>query len=93
MARHPKDDAFSALADPTRRRLLELLGPSERSVSVLAASFRVTSSAISQHLRVLRDAGLVRARAAGRSRLYRVEPARLREISAWAARLGRGPRS
>jgi DNA-binding transcriptional ArsR family regulator len=93
MARHPTDDVFSALADPTRRRLLELLGRSERPVSALAASFRVTRSAISQHLRVLRDAGLVHARVAGRSRLYRVEPARLREISAWAARLGRKPKA
>jgi DNA-binding transcriptional ArsR family regulator len=93
MTRPPGDDVFSALADATRRRILELLGQSERPVSALTASFRVTQSAISQHLRILRDARLVRARAAGRSRLYRVDPERLREVSAWAARLAaRKPR-
>jgi DNA-binding transcriptional ArsR family regulator len=93
MTRHPNDDAFEALADPTRRRILELLGQSELPVAALAGSFRITQSAISQHLRILRDAGLVRVRPSGRSRLYRVGPARLREVSSWVARVGGRKRS
>jgi DNA-binding transcriptional ArsR family regulator len=83
----PHDEVFSALSDPTRRRILELLGASERPVSALTASFRFTQSAISQHLRILREAGLVRVRVSGRSRVYRLEPARLHELAAWTARL------
>ena len=85
-------DAFSAAAEPTRRRILQQLASGPLSVTDLAEQFPVTRSAISQHLLVLSDAGLVVARKAGRQRFYSVVPggiARLRaEIDRfWTAEL------
>lgn len=74
-------DPLSAAAEPTRRRILQLLASGPRSVTELADEFPVTRSAVSQHLLVLSDAGLVTARKEGRQRFYRVVPegvARLR---------------
>jgi DNA-binding transcriptional ArsR family regulator len=79
----PEFDPFVALADPTRRRLLEMLRDGERSVQDLADGFDVTRSAISQHLRVLRDTELVEEQRMGRHRLYRIRAAALREVFAW----------
>jgi DNA-binding transcriptional ArsR family regulator len=83
---HPDNQAsvFHALADPTRRALLVLLATAERPVLEMAAPFRMSQPAISQHLRVLRRAGLVSSRPAGRRRLYRIEAAPLREMLEWA---------
>lgn len=85
-------DALSAAAEPTRRRILQLLASGPLSVTELSEQFPVTRSAISQHLLVLSDAGLVVARKAGRQRFYSVVPggiARLRaEIDRfWTAEL------
>jgi DNA-binding transcriptional ArsR family regulator len=77
---------FRAVADPTRRRILELLRESDLSVSELARPFRMSQPAISQHLKVLRGAGLVRGRRAGRRRLYRVARRPLERVYKWAAR-------
>ncbi len=82
----PTADVFRAVADPTRRGILDLLGSAERSATDLAAPFRMTRPAVSQHLRVLREAGLVRERRAGRQRLYRIEAAPLQAAYAWVAR-------
>ena len=82
-------DVFHAIADPTRRRLLDLLGEGERPVRSLAEPFDITRPAISQHLRILREAGLVSERRVGRERRYRIEPDRLREVSDWVARYER----
>lgn len=68
-------DVFAALADPTRRAILERLGEYPVAVGELAASFPVTRSAVSQHLRVLKDAGLVSSTALGTRRVYAVDPA------------------
>jgi DNA-binding transcriptional ArsR family regulator len=78
-------DVFQAVADPTRRALLGLLRNSERSVSDLLQAFDVSQPAISQHLRVLREAGLVEVRRAGRQRLYRLRAERFASIYNWAA--------
>jgi uncharacterized protein (TIGR03086 family) len=67
-------DLVAVLAEPNRRRLLELLSAGEQPVSQLAAQFGVTRSAISQHLGVLSNAGLVEARQEGRFRFYRLDP-------------------
>jgi DNA-binding transcriptional ArsR family regulator len=75
--------AFKAVADPTRRAMLDLLRDRERSVSDLCDRFDVSQPAISQHLKVLHDAGLVSVRQEGRVRYYRLEPMPLREIAAW----------
>ncbi len=77
---------FAALADPTRRRLLELLAAGERSAGELAAEFDISRPGVSRHLRVLREAGLVQARGVGQRRLYSVDPAPLDEVDAWLAR-------
>jgi len=77
---------FAALADPTRRRLLELLAAGERSAGELAAEFDISRPGVSRHLRVLREAGLVRARSEGQRRLYSVDPGPLDELDAWLAR-------
>lgn len=76
-------DAFPALADPVRRELLGLLRRSPASVGELAARFPISRPAISRHLRVLREAGLVSVREQGRERLYRLEPAPLEQVDAW----------
>jgi DNA-binding transcriptional ArsR family regulator len=75
-------DAFSAAAEPTRRRILQLLASQPRSVTDIAADFPVTRSAISQHLLVLADAGLVSAEKIGRQRMYRVVPSGLQKLQA-----------
>ena len=75
-------DVLSAAAEPSRRRILSLLTSEPRSVSDIAAHFPVTRSAISQHLAVLADAGLVAAEKHGRQRIYRVDAAGMRALRA-----------
>ncbi len=75
-------DPLSAAAEPNRRRILQLLGSGPRSVSALAREFTVTRSAISQHLLVLAEAGLVEAEKVGRTRIYRVLPSGLQRLQA-----------
>lgn len=81
---------FEALGDPVRRRLLELLIPGEQPagalVTALQARVRITQPAVSQHLRVLREAGLVQVRAEGTRRLYAVDDAGTAAARAWLAR-------
>ncbi len=74
---------FGAIADPTRRAILDALHGGERSAGEIAALFPVSRPAISRHLRVLRGAGLVRERRQARSRLYRLDPGPLREVERW----------
>ncbi|HTO52338.1 MAG TPA: metalloregulator ArsR/SmtB family transcription factor [Myxococcota bacterium] len=82
-------EAFAVLADPTRRRIVELLGESERSAGELAGAFEISAPAVSQHLRTLREAGLVRVRVDAQRRIYTLEPAALVEIDHWLARVRR----
>jgi DNA-binding transcriptional ArsR family regulator len=78
-------DVFSAIADPTRRRLLDLLGGGDQSVNSLAGNFEVSVSAISQHLRLLREVGLVTVHRSGRERWYRLDAKPLRRVVDWVA--------
>jgi DNA-binding transcriptional ArsR family regulator len=78
-------DVFRAIADPTRRALLDRLRAGDLAVADLAGPFRMTQPAVSQHLRVLRDAGLVRAEQVGRRRVYRLNPRPLRDVVEWAS--------
>ncbi len=73
-------DIFTALADPTRRSIFESLQPSPKSVSELARSQPVSRPAVSQHLRVLADANLVKAEAIGNSRIYSIKAEGLEEL-------------
>lgn len=75
-------DAFSAAAEPNRRRILQLLASRPRTVSEIAGEFTVTRSAISQHLLLLADAGLVEAEKVGRQRIYRIVPSGLQKLQA-----------
>jgi DNA-binding transcriptional ArsR family regulator len=76
-------DAAAAIADPIRRRVLELVRDRELPAGELAAEFDVSRPAVSRHLRVLREAGLVRERRDGKLRLYRADPAPLAELRDW----------
>ena len=76
---------FEAIADPTRRALLDLLARNELSVNDMVEKYNVTQPAVSHHLRILRDAGLVKNRRAGRQRLYRMHGRPLREVYDWVA--------
>jgi DNA-binding transcriptional ArsR family regulator len=87
MPRSGSDDSvFHAIASPTRRALLDALVLGECSVSDLVASVDVTQSAVSQQLAVLKSAGLVEERAAGRFRHYRLVAEPLTEVEAWISR-------
>jgi DNA-binding transcriptional ArsR family regulator len=74
---------FEVLAEPTRRRILDLLQPGERSVGDLVARLGLSQPGVSKHLRVLRDAGLVAVRRDAQRRWYRVRAEPLAEIDAW----------
>jgi DNA-binding transcriptional ArsR family regulator len=76
---------FEAVAEPTRRAVLDLLSARERPVNELVDHFNVTQPAISHHLRILRQAGLVRFRRQGRQRWYRLQGTPLREVYDWVA--------
>ena len=76
---------FEVLAEPNRRRILDLLLERERAVGELVASLDLSQPAVSKHLRVLREAGLVDARGEAQRRLYRVQPGPLRAIDEWLA--------
>jgi DNA-binding transcriptional ArsR family regulator len=78
-------DPLAALADPVRRELLGLLARGEVAAGDLADRFPVSRPAVSRHLRVLREAGLVTVRAEGRRRLYALDPRPLRELDDWLA--------
>jgi DNA-binding transcriptional ArsR family regulator len=75
-------DAFAAAAEPTRRRILQLLARGPRYAGDIAGNFDVTRSAVSQHLGVLADAGLVSAEQQGRQRLYRIDPSGVSRLQA-----------
>jgi len=75
-------DGWTALADPTRRTIFELVAARPRAVGELAEQLPVTRPAVSQHLKLLKAAGLVRDHAEGTRRIYRVEPAGLVELRA-----------
>lgn len=77
------DHTFAALADPTRRAILASLAKGEKSVTQLAKPFKMSQPAISRHLRVLEDAGLVSTTRQGQSRPRKLEIAPLKEATDW----------
>lgn len=81
----PPSAAFEVLAEPNRRLILDTLRTGDRPVSELVAALRISQPAVSKHLRVLREAGLVEARINAQQRFYRVLPDALREIDDWLA--------
>lgn len=78
-----KADVFHAIADPTRRELLHLLSEQEMPVGAISSRFPITRTAVSKHLKVLSDAGLVQDRKVGRETRYRLNPEPLSELKHW----------
>jgi DNA-binding transcriptional ArsR family regulator len=79
----PKHDVFQAIADPTRRKLLKLLADQELSVSAISRYFPISRTAVSKHLHVLTEAGLVKKHKVGRETRYRFQPEPLIELKRW----------
>jgi DNA-binding transcriptional ArsR family regulator len=80
-----EQDVFGAISHPARRRMLDLLVEADRSVNAIAGHFRMSRPAVSQHLRILLDAGLVTEQRHGRERRYRLVAARLGPVRDWIA--------
>jgi DNA-binding transcriptional ArsR family regulator len=76
-------DALAVLAEPTRRRIVDALRQADSSVGELVGVLGMSQPAVSKHLRVLRDAGVVSARIRAQQRIYRLEPGPFRELDAW----------
>jgi len=76
-------DTFNALADPTRRHIIELLATREQSFGELAERFEMSRPAVSQHLKVLRDANIVASRPDAQRRVYRLNDGALDELDTW----------
>jgi DNA-binding transcriptional ArsR family regulator len=82
-------NALAALSDSTRRQIVELLAERERSAGEIAAEFSVSRPAVSRHLRVLREHGLVQARSERQQRIYSLDPGPLAELDDWLGRYRR----
>lgn len=86
-------NAFDVLGDPVRRRILEILADDSRAsgqiVEIVGQEFGITQSAISQHLKVLREHGFASVEARGRRRIYALDPAPMAEVDRWLARFRR----
>ncbi len=80
-------DRFTALAEPTRRRIVEMLGGGALAAGEITARFSLSAPAISQHLKVLKQAGLVRVEVSGQRRIYRLDPAGFDEFDAWVRKV------
>jgi DNA-binding transcriptional ArsR family regulator len=79
------DAVAHAVADPVRRQILTMLRGAAMPAGAIAAAFEISRPAVSRHLRVLRESGLAHDEAAGRERIYRLDPTPLRELDAWLA--------
>lgn len=80
-------DAFSAVADPTRRAMLDMLAERERSAGDIVSTFpQISQPAVSKHLRILRNAGLVSVQIHAQQRIYSLQPKALAELDAWIAK-------
>lgn len=80
-------NSFTALADPTRRQIVEMLAERPLAAGEIARRFTMSSPAISQHLKVLREARLVRAEVAAQQRIYELDPAGIDEVVKWIAKV------
>jgi DNA-binding transcriptional ArsR family regulator len=82
-------DPFAALGDPTRRRIVEMLTERELAAGEIARRFDMTAPAVSQHLKILRNANLIRVRTEAQRRMYALEPQGLAGLDTWLARYRR----
>src|SRR5436190_12875623 len=86
---HTTSDVFNAIAEAHRREILDTLVTGEKAVGTIVTNLSMSQPQVSKHLRVLSEVGLVKCRAEGRRRLYRLEPARLRPMHDWLAKYER----
>jgi DNA-binding transcriptional ArsR family regulator len=89
MISNRKSDVFGAISHPARRRMLDLLVETDRSVNTIAGHFQMSRPAVSQHLRILLDAGLLTEQRHGRERRYHFVPERLGPVREWIAQYER----
>ena len=80
-------DRFAALADPTRRRIVELLGQGERTAGAIGEDFPISAPAVSQHLKALRESDLVRVRVEGPRRIYSLDPDGFAKMDEWFSKM------
>lgn len=80
-------DRFEALADPTRRAIISMLAEREQAAGEIAGAFPITAPAISQHLRILREQGLVRTEKRGQRRIYSLDPHGLAAMERWISEI------
>ena len=80
-------NAFAALSDSTRLAIVELLGSGEHTAGAIGERFPISAPAVSQHLKTLREAGLVRVRVDGQRRIYSLDPHGFAEMESWLARM------
>jgi DNA-binding transcriptional ArsR family regulator len=80
-------ESLTALADPTRQRIVEMLAAGAMSSGDIARHFEMTAPAVSQHLKTLRNARLVRVRAEAQKRIYELDPTGVSELTAWITRI------
>lgn len=85
-------DVFAVLADPTRRRIVEILHDGERTVNELVEAVEIAQPGVSRHLRILHQGGFVNVRAEGQRRIYSIRPQPLRELETWMRRLAHDER-
>ena len=83
MVTYLRRDVFQAIADPTRRQLIHLLSQQELNLNTVAERFSISRPAISKHIRILKECGLVSIRQEGRERICRAKPEKLQEVSEW----------
>lgn len=80
-----KHDVFDAIADPTRRKMLELLADKEMSIATITESFPISRTAINKHLHILAEAGLLNSQKIGRETRYKLQPGALLQLKQWLA--------
>lgn len=83
MTQAARRDVFQAIADPTRRQIIGLLAHEQRNLNAIAAHFDVSRPAISQHIKILNECGLVAVRRQGRERICEARLSQLKEVAAW----------
>ena len=79
-------DVFQAIADPTRREIIELLVKEQLTLNAVADNFKISRPAVSKHIKILQECGLVAIKQQGRERYCRANLAKLREVADWTAR-------
>jgi len=79
----PDQMVFRAIADPTRRSIMVMLADGEQSLGQIASNYRMTRPAVTKHLKILEEGGLIRVRSQGRERLHRLQPEALQTVTDW----------